>query len=105
MKARGLDKDKIQLGIMDGLSGLMTVFREEFPRAKVQRCQVHVARNVLCKVPKKLKREVADKKESNEQFFRLQKQIFAANSLRSDVPLKCYQGVSNILLISFRGMD
>ena len=61
MKARGLDKDKIQLGIMDGLSGLMTVFREEFPRAKVQRCQVHVARNVLCKVPKKLKREVADK--------------------------------------------
>ncbi len=33
---------------------------EEFPKAKVKRCQVHVARNVLAKVPKKLKKEVAD---------------------------------------------
>ena len=45
---------------MDGLTGVETVFKEEFPNAKVQRCQVHVARNVLAKVPKKLKKEVAD---------------------------------------------
>lgn len=60
LKARGLDKNKVKLGIMDGLPGLEKVFTEEFPKAKVQRCQVHVARNILCKVPRKLKQEVAD---------------------------------------------
>lgn len=55
LKGRGLDGSRIHLGIMDGLSGLEKVFREEFPHAKVQRCQVHVARNVLAKVPQKLK--------------------------------------------------
>jgi len=52
-KTRGLDSARIQLGIMDGLPGLDKVFKEEFRNAKVQRCQVHVARNVLCKVPRK----------------------------------------------------
>jgi putative transposase len=61
LKQRGIDKDKIQLGIMDGLPGLMKVFKEEFPHSKVQRCQVHVERNVLCKVSKGLKKEVSDK--------------------------------------------
>lgn len=60
LKKRGLDKSTITLGIMDGLSGLEMVFKEEFSHAKIQRCQVHVARNVLAKVPRKLKREVAD---------------------------------------------
>ena len=45
---------------MDGLPGLEKVFKDEFIKAKVQRCQVHVARNVLAKVPKKLKQKVAD---------------------------------------------
>lgn len=60
LKSRGLDAASVQLGIMDGLSGLEKVFAEEFPHAKVQRCQVHVARNMLAKVPHKLKKEVAD---------------------------------------------
>jgi len=60
LKMRGIDGSKVTLGIMDGLSGLETVFKEEFLQAKVQRCQVHVARNVLAKVPKKLKEAVAD---------------------------------------------
>ena len=60
LKSRGLDGGKVTLGIMDGLPGLETVFKEEFPQAKTQRCQVHVARNVLAKVPKKFKQEVAD---------------------------------------------
>jgi putative transposase len=45
---------------MDGLTGLEKVFEDEFSRAKVQRCQVHVARNVLAKVPRNIKKEVAD---------------------------------------------
>jgi putative transposase len=60
LKVRGLDGQRVVLGIMDGLSGLEYVFEEEFPKARVQRCQVHVARNVLAKVPKKLKQAVAN---------------------------------------------
>ncbi len=60
LKGRGLQGDRIELGLMDGLPGLEMVFGEEFPRAKIQRCQVHVARNVLAKVPRKIKKQVAD---------------------------------------------
>jgi len=60
LKGRGLDGSNMVLGVMDGLPGLEKVFKEEFPKAKVQRCQVHVARNVLAKVPRKLKKAVAD---------------------------------------------
>lgn len=60
LKNRGLDKEKIQLGIMDGLSGLEKVFEEEFPKARTQRCQVHLASNVLTKTPHAIRKEVAD---------------------------------------------
>ena len=60
LKKRGLNGQKVTLGIMDGLPGLERVFKEEFSNAKTQRCQVHVAKNVLAKVPKKLKKAVAD---------------------------------------------
>ena len=57
---RGLNGRSIVLGVMDGLPGLEKIFKEEFPKAKVQRCQVHVSRNVLGKVPEKLKKAVGD---------------------------------------------
>jgi putative transposase len=60
LKKRGLDGSNTLFGIMDGLPGLEKVFKKEFPKARVQRCQVHVARNVLAKVPKQLKKNVAD---------------------------------------------
>lgn len=60
LKARGLNPHDVVLGIMDGLPSLEKVFTDEFPKAKGQRCQVHVARNVLAKVPRKLKKPVAD---------------------------------------------
>lgn len=60
LKRRGLNADKVKLGVMDGLPGLASVFSEEFSSAKVQRCQVHVARNVICKVPKSAKQSIAD---------------------------------------------
>jgi putative transposase len=60
LKKRGLNGSSVILGIMDGLPGLEKVFEEEFRHAKIQRCQVHVAKNVLAKVPRKLKQEVAD---------------------------------------------
>jgi putative transposase len=60
LKKRGLGSKDMVLGIMDGLPGLEKVFKEEFPKARVQRCQVHVSRNVLAKVPRKLKKAVGD---------------------------------------------
>ena len=72
MKARGLAADKVQLGIMDGLAGLEKVFKEEFSSAKVQRCQVHVARNVIAKVPRKQKKDIAD--EIRSIFYASSKQ-------------------------------
>ncbi len=60
LKRRRLDGSTVTLGIMDGLTGLEHVFMEEFPNAKVQRCQLHVARNVLAKVPRKLKKTIGD---------------------------------------------
>jgi len=60
LKRRGLRSELVKLGVMDGLPALERVFREEFMNAEVQRCQVHVARNVLAKVPAKLKKEIAD---------------------------------------------
>ena len=60
LKSRGLNGSIVKLGIMDGLAGLEKVFKEEFYNADVQRCQVHVARNVLSKAPMKHKKGVAD---------------------------------------------
>jgi len=64
LKRRGVNAKGVTLGIMDGLPGLERVFKEEFPKAKVQRCQLHVARNVLAKVPRKLKKTIADEVRS-----------------------------------------
>lgn len=64
LKRRGLQSQLVKLGIMDGLTGLERVFTEEFRQAKIQRCQVHVARNVLAKVPKKYQQEIADEMRS-----------------------------------------
>lgn len=60
LKRRGLDGSRVTLGVMDGLPGLEKVFKEEFSNSKTQRCQVHVARNVLAKVTRKDKKAVAD---------------------------------------------
>jgi putative transposase len=64
LKRRGLDSSAVELGIIDGLPGLERIFKEEFLNAKVQRCQIHVARNILAKVPKKLKKIIADEVRS-----------------------------------------
>lgn len=83
LKKRGLNGSRVELGIMDGLSGLEMVFREEFPNAKVQRCQVHVARNVLAKVPKKLKKDIGDEVRSIFYASSRQKAVGFFNTFKS----------------------
>lgn len=53
LKERGLDASAVKLGIMDGLPGLPDAFVDAFPNARVARCWVHKARNVLPRVPKR----------------------------------------------------
>jgi putative transposase len=53
LKERGLDPTTVRAGIMDGLPGLGDAFREAFPKARVLRCWVHKARNVMPRVPRR----------------------------------------------------
>ena len=107
LKKRGLKGRNMVLGVMDGLAGLEKVFKEEFPKAKVQRCQVHVSRNVLAKVPKKLKKAVADdirsifyasSKHKAMEFFGIFKEKW-----RQDLPsaVKCLENSIEACLTFF----
>ena len=40
LKNRGLNTNDGRLGVIDGLPGIETVFKQEFTQAKTQRCQV-----------------------------------------------------------------
>ena len=60
LKSRGPGSREAAPGIMDGFPGPERVFKEEFANAGVQRCQVHAARNVPARVPKKFKKAAAD---------------------------------------------
>ena len=51
---RGLDPLAVKIGIMDGLPGLESVFRENFINSVTARCWVHSLRNTLAKTPKRL---------------------------------------------------
>ena len=64
LKSRGLNPEKVRIGIMDGLPGLERAFSEEFPQAVTQRCWVHALKNALNKCPKRLRegfKSLADK--------------------------------------------
>jgi len=81
--ARGLDPSAIQLGIMDGLPGLENAFLEAFRKAKVQRCQVHKAVNVLTKVRRKDRKVVAHE---------MRKVFYAADRLGAKGALESFSG-------------
>ncbi len=51
---RGLDPLAVKIGIMDGLPGLESVFKENFVNSMTGRCWVHSLRNTLAKTPKRL---------------------------------------------------
>lgn len=53
MKTRGLNDPF--MAVIDGNAGLRKALRKCFPAAWVQRCQVHKMRNILCKLPEKVR--------------------------------------------------
>lgn len=57
---RGLNREAVELGIMDGLPGLEAVFQRFFGRAQTQRCQKHAKANA-CRRVRKNERELFSK--------------------------------------------
>jgi putative transposase len=53
--SRGLDVNAVRIGIMDGLPGLETSFKERFTKAVTARCWVHALKNALNKCPERLR--------------------------------------------------
>lgn len=49
----------VQLVIADGHAGLAAAVRRFLPEARQQRCTVHLVRNVMAKVPRRLRKRVA----------------------------------------------
>jgi len=64
LQKRGLDTSKVRIGVMDGLPGLETAFKETFTQSVTGRCWVHSLRNALAKVPERLRipfKQLADR--------------------------------------------
>ena len=81
LKQRGVKA--VDLFVTDGDEGLIGVLERAFPRTPRQRCMNHKMRNVLAKVPKRDKREVAAAlkgvfAQANREEARLQAQAFRA---------------------------
>lgn len=64
---RGLDSQAVELGIMDGLPGLETLFKRFFPRAQTQRCQKHAKANACRRVRVKEREQFS--KDLNKVFY------------------------------------
>ena len=69
LEARGLQMDAVELGIMDGLAGLESLFQRFFPRAQTQRCQKHAKANACLRV-RKSERDIFSK-DVNKVFYAL----------------------------------
>lgn len=65
------DLESISLFCTDGLAGMEEVIEQTFPTAKIQRCLVHISRNIAAKV------RVTDRKEILDDF----KEVYNASKL------------------------
>ncbi len=92
LKERGLNFKEVRLGVMDGLSGLEKVFKEEFPNSVTGRCWVHSLRNAMAKAPKRFaelfKKQVhqvmyAENESAARQAFINLKEVFGKDAERA----------------------
>jgi putative transposase len=70
LEERGLRREAVELGIMDGLPGLETAFKSAFPRAQTQRCQKHAKANACVRV----------RRSDREAFSKDLNRVFYANN-------------------------
>ncbi len=64
LQRRGLQSEKVRIGLMDGLPGLETAFKETFQNGVTGRCWVHSLRNAMAKTPERLRepfKQLADR--------------------------------------------
>jgi putative transposase len=108
LKNRGLNGLEVRLGIMDGLAGLESVFREEFPKAQTARCWVHAMKNAMSKVPERLSDSfkslahkvmyAANEDDARKQFHSL-KAAFGTDAQRA---VSCLEKDLDSLLVHYR---
>jgi putative transposase len=55
LQKRGLKSESVKIGVMDGLPGLETAFKEFFPNSVTARCWVHALKNAIAKCPKRFR--------------------------------------------------
>ena len=108
VKRRGLDPKQVKIGVMDGLPGLESLFREEFPVAVTARCWVHAMRNTMAKTPARLRgsfKMLADKimyasseNAAREAFIEL-KELMGSDAQRA---VSCIEKDLDSLLVHYR---
>lgn len=105
---RGLNPMKVRIGIMDGLVGLETAFRENFPNAVTARCWVHTKRNALAKVSERLRipfEELLNKvmySASEDQARVAFKALKDAMGKDSDRAVRCIEKDLESLLVHYK---
>ena len=108
LKKRGLDASKVRIGIMDGLPGLESAFKEAFTNAETARCWVHALRNALAKSPKRLadafkvlahKVMYASSEDTARTAFAALKEQFDSDAQRA---VSCLEKDLDSLLIHYR---
>lgn len=108
LKKRGLDASAVRIGIMDGLSGLETVFREEFVHSATARCWRHAMENIMNKVSKRLSEKFkklaheimyASSEDEARKAFRVLKTEMGKDESRA---VKCLEKDLDSLLVHYR---
>jgi len=93
LKQRGLEK--VDLFCTDGLAGFTNVVEELFDSPKIQRCLIHVGRNISSKVRVKERKEVCD---DFKKIYRQETKEAAENELNTFIEKwKKYPSIKNIL--------
>lgn len=104
---RGLNPSKVRIGIMDGLPGLETAFKESFTNAVTARCWVHAMKNALNKCPARLRTAFkallskvmyADSMQEAREYFSTLKTDMGSDGQRA---VSCIQKDLESLLIHY----
>lgn len=108
LRSRGLDMNAVRIGIMDGLPGLESRFRECFPNAVTARCWVHALRNACGKTParlhdtfKKLAHRVMYATSENSARLAFQ-ELKAAMGTDAERAVHCLEKDLDSLLVHYR---
>ena len=91
---RGLNPKSVRIGIMDGLPGLESTFKNTFHEAVTARCWVHALKNAMNKTPARF-RELFKKKIHRVMYAGSQNEARTAfKQLKTDMGSDCARAIS-----------